>query len=164
MESVYHSRRRLLVNKVEFCLKIVLSFRPGTYCVMYYFYLGKCNISLNIFWTCISRFFSFLFSGIVNYCDRYAASALKVSETFKPPPLYDIPTSEKLYEYFSQHIPLEKMEQRRKWRDECLAKLAKLKKELPKWTCLVLHICSILDAVGCIESVFTWNNLHIYFF
>lgn len=70
--------------------------------------------------------------GIVNYCDRYAAGALKVSETFQPPPLYDIPTAEKLNEYFSEHIPLEKLEERRKWRDECLAKLAKLKKEIPK--------------------------------
>lgn len=70
--------------------------------------------------------------GIVNYCDRYAASALKVSETFKPPPLYDIPTSKKLNEYFSQYIPLDKMDERRQWRDECLAKLAKLKKEIPK--------------------------------
>ena len=36
LESVYHSRRRLLMNKVKFCLKIVLLFRPRTYWVMFY--------------------------------------------------------------------------------------------------------------------------------
>ena len=37
LESVYHPRRRLLMNKVEFCLKVmVLLVRPGTYWVMCY--------------------------------------------------------------------------------------------------------------------------------
>ena len=36
LESVYHPRRRLLMNKVEFCLKVVvLLVRPGTYWEMY---------------------------------------------------------------------------------------------------------------------------------
>ena len=37
LESVYHPRRRLLMNKVKFCLRVVSLVRPGSYWVMCYF-------------------------------------------------------------------------------------------------------------------------------
>ena len=47
LESEYHPRRGLLMNKVEFCLKVVLLVRPGTYWVMCYLCMLKkssCNL------------------------------------------------------------------------------------------------------------------------
>ncbi|XP_071113774.1 lambda-crystallin-like [Haliotis cracherodii] len=68
--------------------------------------------------------------GVVDYCHRYAAGAYKVCETFTPPPvLYDIPTAETVQQELSQTIPLEGLADRRRWRDERLASLAKLKRD-----------------------------------
>lgn len=67
-------------------------------------------------------------AGIVDYCSRYAGGALQVSESFQPPPLYDVDTAQKLEASFNGHIPKEKIAERKKWRDERLALLSKLKR------------------------------------
>ncbi|XP_033739699.1 lambda-crystallin homolog isoform X2 [Pecten maximus] len=71
-------------------------------------------------------------NGITDYCERYAEGAYNVQkETFKPVPvMYDVPTSEKVQEEFNQTIPLDKLAERRRWRDKRLAELSKLKKTL----------------------------------
>ncbi len=72
-----------------------------------------------------------LCAGVVDYCDRYAAGAYKVCETMTPPPvLYDQATALTVQQDLSVDIPLDKLTDRRRWRDERLAALAKLKKHL----------------------------------
>ncbi|KAL5009514.1 hypothetical protein ScPMuIL_011819 [Solemya velum] len=68
-------------------------------------------------------------NGMVDYCQRYADGAEKVQkETFKQIPVkYDIPTAEKIQEEFESYLPLDKIPQRRTWRDGWLAALASLK-------------------------------------
>ncbi|RUS83206.1 hypothetical protein EGW08_009017 [Elysia chlorotica] len=67
--------------------------------------------------------------GIVDYCKRYAQGAYNVCTTFEPPPvLYDVPTAEKILSEVEETIPLDKVVERRAWRDENLAALAALKR------------------------------------
>lgn len=78
---------------------------------------------------------------MVDYCERYADGAEKVQrETFKQIPVkYDIPTAEKIQEEFKSYLPLDKIPQRRKWRDGQLAALANLKiadDTKWDWTCI----------------------------
>ncbi|XP_041354341.1 lambda-crystallin homolog isoform X2 [Gigantopelta aegis] len=71
--------------------------------------------------------------GIVDYCKRYADGAYRVSSTFKPPPIqYDIPTAESVMKEMEKTIPVERLSDRRKWRDDRLAALAMLKKDIDK--------------------------------
>ena len=69
-------------------------------------------------------------AGIVDYCQRYADGAYRVCQTMTPPPIqYDIPTAEKILNDFKTTIPLDKIAERRQWRDERLAALATLKRQ-----------------------------------
>lgn len=72
--------------------------------------------------------------GIVDYCQRYAEGAVNVQDkTFKQVPvLYDVPTAEKIQAEYNNTMPLDKIQEKRKWRDDRLAALAKLKKEIDK--------------------------------
>lgn len=72
--------------------------------------------------------------GIVDYCKRYAEGAVDVqNKTFKPiPTLYDVPTAEKIQAEYNTSMPLDKIQNKRQWRDNRLAALAKLKKEMGK--------------------------------
>lgn len=71
----------------------------------------------------------------MDYCERYAQGAYNVSSTFIPPPiLYDVPTAEKILKEVEATIPLERVAERRVWRDERLAALAALKKQLKQKT------------------------------
>lgn len=68
--------------------------------------------------------------GIVDYCKRYADGAFRVCQTMTPPPIqYDISTAEKVLEKFQSTIPLDKIPERRMWRDDRLAALAMLKRQ-----------------------------------
>ncbi|OWF45012.1 lambda-crystallin homolog [Mizuhopecten yessoensis] len=73
-------------------------------------------------------------NGIADYCERYAEGAYNVQkETFKPVPvMYDVETAMKVQEEFSQTMPLDKLAERRSWRDKRLAEISKLKKTLEK--------------------------------
>lgn len=70
--------------------------------------------------------------GITDYCKRYADGAFNVQkETFKQVPVrYDVATAEKVQAEYDQTIPLDKIPDRRRWRDKRLAELSKLKKSL----------------------------------
>ncbi|KAK3770416.1 hypothetical protein RRG08_012159 [Elysia crispata] len=73
--------------------------------------------------------------GIVDYCNRYAQGAYNVCTTFKPPPImYDVPTAEKMLQEIKKAIPVDKVQERRTWRDERLAALAALKRNLKEKT------------------------------
>jgi len=69
--------------------------------------------------------------GIVDYCKRYAQGAYNVCTTLTPPPvMYDVPTAERVLGEMAKEIPLDEIAERRKWRDERLAALSKLKTAL----------------------------------
>jgi len=72
--------------------------------------------------------------GIVDYCKRYSEGAVKVQDqTFKQiPVLYDVPTAEKIQAEYNQTMPLDKIQDKRRWRDDRLAALAKLKQQMGK--------------------------------
>lgn len=66
--------------------------------------------------------------GFGDYCKRYAGGIQTVSKTFKSqPPTYSGPTAEKIDQQLRQITPLEKLAERRKWRDESIIKLSQLK-------------------------------------
>lgn len=70
--------------------------------------------------------------GTRNYMDRYASSIRRVSSSFAPVPTYEEPTLSVVDKEISARIPptSEGLNERRRWRDERLIGLAKLKKEM----------------------------------
>lgn len=90
---------------------------------------------IKIFFTSVPWYVYFLYiTGIVDYCKRYSEGAVKVQDqTFKQiPVLYDVPTAEKIQAEYNQTMPLDKIQDKRRWRDDRLAALAKLKQQMGK--------------------------------
>lgn len=69
--------------------------------------------------------------GMENYCERYGIGINSVSNTFGPVPMMSPENVVKttIHQQLCDMVPMEKMTERRKWRDDSLAHLAKLKKE-----------------------------------
>lgn len=70
--------------------------------------------------------------GFVSYCERYANTIHSVSQDFKPAPKYDGHKVKEIARQLEALVPLDKLQERRNWRDLCLAKLSLLKKEMKK--------------------------------
>lgn len=70
--------------------------------------------------------------GMLNYCDRYGKTIYAVSETFGPIPKMTGPQAEEISKQLGEMVAIEKLPERRAWRDECLTKLSQLKKEMEK--------------------------------
>lgn len=70
--------------------------------------------------------------GFVNYCERYADTIHSVSEDFKPAPKYDEHKVKEIARQLEAMVPLDRLQERRNWRDLCLSKLSLLKKEMEK--------------------------------
>lgn len=70
--------------------------------------------------------------GMLNYCDRYSKTIYAVSETFGPTPKMTGPQAEKISKQLGEMVAIEKLPERRAWRDACLTKLSQLKKEMEK--------------------------------
>jgi L-gulonate 3-dehydrogenase len=68
--------------------------------------------------------------GFLSYCERYSKTIYAVSQTMKPLEQYKGPNMNKIAEQLEQMCPLEDLPSRRKWRDECLTKLAQMKKDI----------------------------------
>ncbi|NXQ31208.1 CRYL1 protein, partial [Alaudala cheleensis] len=69
--------------------------------------------------------------GVSNYCERYAEGMRLVLNTFGPVPEFSGETVQKVNQALSEKIPVPKaLDARRKWRDECLTGLAKLKTQM----------------------------------
>ncbi len=66
--------------------------------------------------------------GFASYCSRYGPSIYEVSKTMKPPQKLEGPTAEKIAQQLEKMTPLDKLAERRRWRDESLIKLSQLKK------------------------------------
>lgn len=72
------------------------------------------------------------FSGMKKYCETYKNSIYDVSMTFGPVPKFEGEMAEKISNELNEMCPLEKLKERRIWRDDALTKLSLLKKELNK--------------------------------
>ncbi|XP_022903799.2 lambda-crystallin [Onthophagus taurus] len=68
--------------------------------------------------------------GFKNYCERYSNTIHAVSQTFKPLPKFEGVLVGEIAEQLEKEIPLEKLQERRNWRDACLTKLSQLKKKM----------------------------------
>ncbi|KFQ47023.1 Lambda-crystallin, partial [Nestor notabilis] len=70
--------------------------------------------------------------GISNYCERYCEGMKLVLNTFGPVPEFSGEAEQKISQGMSEKIPVipKVLDARRKWRDECLAGLSKLKKQM----------------------------------
>lgn len=69
---------------------------------------------------------------MVNYCERYSKTIYSTSKTLKPPPLMEGPQVVKVANEMDKMVPLDKLQERRAWRDKCLTRLSVLKKEMNK--------------------------------
>ncbi|XP_033739696.1 lambda-crystallin-like [Pecten maximus] len=68
--------------------------------------------------------------GWLSYQERYADMMERVTSTFEPFPKVEGPTLQTIHNEFVRKIPLDQLDARRKWRDERLARLSKLKKDM----------------------------------
>ncbi|XP_029056124.1 lambda-crystallin homolog [Osmia bicornis bicornis] len=68
--------------------------------------------------------------GMKKYCETYKNSIYDVSMTFGPVPKFEGEMAEKISNELNEMCPLDKLQERRAWRDEALTKLSLLKKEL----------------------------------
>ncbi|XP_045300023.1 lambda-crystallin homolog isoform X2 [Leopardus geoffroyi] len=71
--------------------------------------------------------------GMLSYCDRYSEGMKRVLKTFGPIPEFSGATVEKVNQAMCLKVPAdpEPLAARRRWRDECLQRLAKLKRQMP---------------------------------
>ncbi|XP_014211644.1 lambda-crystallin homolog [Copidosoma floridanum] len=70
--------------------------------------------------------------GMQKYCESYNKSIYDVSMTFGPTPKFEGETAGKICNELNAICPLDKLQERRGWRDLALTKLSMLKKELTK--------------------------------
>lgn len=75
-----------------------------------------------------------IFAGVQSYCERYGETIYNVSKTLGPVTRFEGTTLEKVKEQLNQQVPLDKLQEKRAWRNTCLASLAKLKKEITEKT------------------------------
>ncbi|XP_045834228.1 lambda-crystallin homolog isoform X3 [Meles meles] len=70
--------------------------------------------------------------GMLSYCDRYSEGMQHVLKTFGPIPDFSGATVEKVNQAMCVKVPddPEHLAARRQWRDECLLRLAKLKRQM----------------------------------
>ncbi|XP_012260955.1 lambda-crystallin homolog [Athalia rosae] len=72
--------------------------------------------------------------GIARYNEVYKETMWSVSKTMGPVPKFEGEVAKKIAEQMNAITPLDKLQERRAWRDEALTKLSTLKKELDdKW-------------------------------
>ncbi|XP_007940717.2 lambda-crystallin homolog [Orycteropus afer afer] len=71
--------------------------------------------------------------GMLSYCDRYSEGMRRVLKTFGPIPEFSGAAVQKVNQAMCEKIPDDPkhLAARRKWRDECLLRLSKLKREMP---------------------------------
>ncbi|XP_053949920.1 lambda-crystallin homolog [Anastrepha ludens] len=68
--------------------------------------------------------------GMTNYFERYTNTIYAVSETMGPTPKMEGPTAVEIAKQLEQMVPLDKLQERRNYRDNCLTQLSILKKKL----------------------------------
>ncbi|XP_049866548.1 lambda-crystallin homolog [Pectinophora gossypiella] len=69
--------------------------------------------------------------GMKSYIERYGETIYSVSNTFGPiPRMTKSNAAESICQQLNQMVPLDKLQERRAWRDACLTRLSLLKKEM----------------------------------
>lgn len=68
--------------------------------------------------------------GMLSYCERYSKTIYAVSQTMGATPKMEGPVAEQVAKELEEMVPLDKLPERRAWRDACLTKLAQLKKNI----------------------------------
>lgn len=70
--------------------------------------------------------------GMLSYCDRYSEGMKRVLKSFGSIPEFSGATVEKVNQAMCKKVPAdpEHLAARREWRDECLKRLAKLKRQM----------------------------------
>ena len=69
-------------------------------------------------------------TGMKEYFEKYTKGIYDVSMTMGPVPKMEGPTAQLITNELTEQIPVEKLEERRKWRDQRLISLSQLKKKL----------------------------------
>lgn len=72
----------------------------------------------------------FIYLGMVSYGERYAKTIYAVSKTMGDIPKMEGPQLEEVARQLNEITPIEKLPERRAWRDACLTQLAQLKKKM----------------------------------
>ena len=72
----------------------------------------------------------FLFSGMLDYANKFSNVIYSVSKTMKGVPKMEGPTLMSVANQLNQMTPLDKLQEKRAWRDSCLLQLAQLKKKM----------------------------------
>lgn len=68
--------------------------------------------------------------GMLSYCERYSKTIYAVSQTMGATPKMEGPVAQQVAKELEEMVPLDKLPERRAWRDACLTKLAQLKKNI----------------------------------
>lgn len=68
--------------------------------------------------------------GMLSYCERYSKTIYAVSQTMGATPKMEGPVAEQVAKELEEMVPLDKLPERRAWRDACLTKLSQLKKNI----------------------------------
>ncbi|XP_002134396.1 lambda-crystallin homolog [Drosophila pseudoobscura] len=68
--------------------------------------------------------------GMANYFERYSKTIYNVSETMGPTPKMEGPVAEEVSKQLNEMVPLDKLVERRTYRDNCLTHLSILKSKL----------------------------------
>ena len=68
------------------------------------------------------------------YCERYGETIYNVSKDFGPVPRWEGAAAERIVREMNEAVPLDTLAERRRWRDDRLAALARLKKEMDAGT------------------------------
>lgn len=71
-----------------------------------------------------------LFIGMLNYCERYGETIYNVSQTLGPRDHFGEAEAQEVSRQLCEIVPLDKLEERRTWRNTCLASLAKMKQDM----------------------------------
>ena len=77
-----------------------------------------------------------------SYADRYAKMIEDIMATFREPDKFSGPTLDLIQAEMEQLVPLDKLNERRQWRDKRLAALEQLKRSLDGWRNILLLITS----------------------
>lgn len=69
-------------------------------------------------------------AGMAEYFEKYSKGIYDVSTTMGPTPKMEGPTAKLIADELTKKIPIDKLEERRKWRDQRLIALSQLKKKM----------------------------------
>ena len=68
--------------------------------------------------------------GFANYCQRYGETIYNVSQTLGPVTRFEGANLEKIDQQLCEKVPIKNLDEKRAWRNNCLASLAKLKQAI----------------------------------